>query len=130
MCGGGSRPTITTPDTRAYDQALNRQIAAMQAAQGGVVTAAQSALGAALDQERSALSQLRDFRVARANDTAANASRIAALLGPPPPEKAAMGPVVGADRSTTAERTGRRRLRIDRTGSGATPATGAGLNLY
>jgi hypothetical protein len=131
MCGGGARrSTITVPDTKAYDRALNQQIAAMQAAQSGAVTAAQGALRTALDQEQSVLAQLRDLRVARANDTAANASRIAALLGPPPPEKGAMAPVVGTDRSTAAGRTGRKQLRVDRTSDGAAPAAGAGLNFY
>jgi hypothetical protein len=129
MCGGGGRPTITEPDTKAYDRALGQQIAAMQAAQGGAVSAAQGALRAALDREQGIMSDLRDLRVTRANDAAANASRIAALIGAPPPEKGAAAPVVGGDRSLFMGRTGRRQLRIDRAGDGAYPAAGAGLNI-
>lgn len=129
MCGGGGRPTIAMPDTKGYDRLLGLQIAAMQQAQSSAVTTAQGVLNAALQQEQQVLGSLRDVRVQQANETAANAQRIAALLGPPPPEKTASAPVIGADRTTASARTGRRQLRVDRAGSGATPAKGAGLNL-
>jgi hypothetical protein len=53
---------------------------------------------------------------------------MAALIGTPPPDKAAMAPVLGSDRAEMSRPAGKRGLRIDR----ATPTTagaGTGLNI-
>lgn len=130
MCsGGGSPAVITMPDTGAYDRKLQMQIDAIQATQDGAVRYKQAELNQAITGQQQVLTELRDLQTRRANETAANAQRIAALIGTPPPEKAAQRPVTGADRPGS-ERTDKRRLRIDRaTTANASQAMGAGLNI-
>lgn len=129
MCGGGSpRSTITMPDTGAYDRLAQAQFDAMRLAQDGAVGLRQMQLNQTLTQQQETLGNLRDVRMRRANDTAANASRMAALLGPPPPEKAATAPTVGSNRSAMARPSGKRGMRIDRTTTASTSA-GTGLNI-
>jgi hypothetical protein len=129
MCGGGSpRSVINMPNTGAYDQMAQAQFDAMKLAQDGTVALKQMQLNQTLTQQQETLSNLRDVRVQRANDTAANASRMAALLGPPPPEKAATAPTVGSNRSTMTRPSGKRGMRIDRTTT-ASSSAGTGLNI-
>lgn len=130
MCGGGrpARATVMEPDTAAYDRMLAQQIAAMQQVQNSGVMAAQQQLNSLLAQEQGLLGQVRDIQVQRANSTAEDARRIAALMGPPPPEKGAMAPVIGADRAGRSRPAGKRGLRIQ-PGAGAEPGYGAGLQV-
>lgn len=129
MCGGGSpRSVITMPDMGAYDRMANAQFEAMRMAQDGAVALKQMQLNQTLAQQQETLSSLRDVRVQRANDTAANASRLAALLGPPPPEKAASAPTVGSNRDAMARPSGKRGMRIDRITT-ASSSAGIGLNI-
>mgnify|MGYP006274467933 CR=1 FL=1 len=129
MCsGGGSPATIVMPDTGAYDRMAQMQFDAMRAAQDGAAKVKQLELNQALAAQQDVLSQLKAVQTQRANDTAANAARMAALLGAPPPEKTAQAPVIGSDRSGTSRATGKRGLRIDRSVT-TTQGAGAGLNI-
>lgn len=130
MCfgGGGSPATITMPDTGAYDRLAQTQFEAMRAAQDGEVKLKQAELNQSLANQQETLAQLRDVKTQRANDTAANAARMAALLGPPPPEKTAQAPVLGSDRAERSRPAGKRGMRIDRETTNAT-AAGTGLNI-
>lgn len=128
MCFGSPPPaTITMPDTGAYDRMADLQIAAMQQQQQGQAAVMQSRLNQSLREQESALAELRDFKVQQANDTAANAARLAALIGTPPPEKSAQAPVIGSSRQEATKK-GKASLRIDRPVA-TTQAAGTGLNI-
>ena len=129
MCSGGKAATITMPDTRAYDRQADMQIAAMQQQQQGEMMLKQMQLSQALEGRKQVLSETRDFKTERANDTAANAQRMAMLLVAPPPEKSAKAPVVGSDRESMVRAKGKRALRIDRQASAPSQASGTGLNI-
>ncbi len=130
MCFGGSPPpaTITMPDTGAYDRLAQMQMDAMRQSQDGAIKVKQGELNQALTAQQESLAQLRDVKTARANDTAANAARMAALIGAPPPEKAATAPVLGSDRAEMSRPAGKRGLRIDRA-TATTAGVGTGLNI-
>lgn len=130
MCfgGGGGGATITMPDTRAYDRMANAQLDAMRMAQEGPAKLKQQELNAALDRQQQVLTDLRDLKLQRANETSANAARMAALIGTPPPDKTASAPVIGSDRAGMSKPQGKRGMRVDRavaTSAGA----GTGLNI-
>lgn len=130
MCfgGGGSPATITMPDTGAYDRMAQMQFDAIRATQDGATKLKQAELNQVVTDQQAVLAQLRDVMTQRANDTAANAQRMAALIGAPPPEKAAKAPVVGSDRAAMGRPAGKRGLRIDRPAP-AGAAAGTGLNI-
>ncbi|MEB3332172.1 MAG: hypothetical protein VKI83_06740, partial [Synechococcaceae cyanobacterium] len=90
------------------------QMDAMRQQQDGQAAIKQAQLNQALRAQEAALAEVRDFKVQRANDTAANAARLAALIGTPPPEKAASAPVIGSSRNANPRPKGRASLRIDR----------------
>lgn len=130
MCfgGGGSPAVITMPDTGAYDRQAQLQMDAMRQTQNMGVSIKQSELNQALANQQQTLTELRDVKTQRANDTAANAARMAALIGAPPPNPSAKAPTVGSDREAMVKPRGKQGLRIDR----ATPSsqgTGTGLNI-
>lgn len=139
MCsGGGQAATITMPDTGAYDRMADMQMQAMRDQQTGVMALKQQELNQALSGQQAAMSDFKDYRVQvandqqiKANDTSANAARINAILGAPPPEKTAQAPVVGSERDGVQSRKGKKELRIDRVGQTAASkqAAGAGLNI-
>jgi hypothetical protein len=127
MCGGSAPAKIYAPDTGAYDALANQQMELMRQQQSNGLTLKQGELNNALAAQQSAGAQLRDVKIQRANDTAANAARLAAILGPPPPEKVAKKPVVGQNRSTSAQRQDRDSFRIERDVTAT--AAGSGLNI-
>lgn len=129
--GGGSPAVITTPDTSAYDRQADMQLDLMRQQQQGDLMVKQMELNQALDRKKGVLTDVRDFKVERANDTAANAARMAALMGPPPPEPTAKAPVVGTDREGQVKGSKKRRsLRIDRVDTAsASSGAGTGLNI-
>ena len=129
MCSGSKPSTITMPDTGAYSKQADMQIALMQQQQQGEMLLKQMQLSQSQESLRQVLSEARDFRTERANDTEANAQRMALLLGAPPPEKGAKAPVVGSDRESMTKPKGKRALRIDRQAAAPTQASGAGLNI-
>ena len=75
--------------------------------------AKQAELDRTLTKQQQTAQRLEQRAVARANDTAANAARLTALIGTPPPEKTAKAPVLGSRRSSATASVGRRALRID-----------------
>ena len=128
MCSGGKGATINMPDTGAYDRMANMQIDLMRQQQQGAASLKQSELSQAIQAQQGVLTELRDFSIQRANDTAANAARLAALIGTPPPEKTATAPVVGSDRAGMTKPKGKAGLRIDRPAA-TSQASGTGLNI-
>ena len=71
MCagGGGSRSTITMPDTRAYDAMANYQLGLMQQAQSSDVLAKQGQLDALVRDRIALQTQEQAVATARANNT-------------------------------------------------------------
>lgn len=131
MCGGGGRSggggggRIIEPDYGAATRRLDLQLEAMRFQQSNKVLMAQQSLSAALGQQQGLLGQLAEIKTLRANETDANARRMAGLLGAPPPEKSAEAPRVASNRPG-AQAVGREDLRINRR---RTIGPGAGLNL-
>ena len=127
MCGGGKAATITQPDYNAYnkqfdlqksaiDQAMNSGAQQMQQQLNQATTAKQSALAADLEQKK-----------ILAENTNAQAMRLATLIGTPPPEKSAQAPVVAGERGLQTKK-GKSALRIG-LDSTSRMAQGAGLNI-
>lgn len=129
MCGGGGgRATITTPNYMQHSMELQMQTEAMRAQREGALGLAQSQLNSSLNQQSQVLQELQSVKVLRANETAANTERLAALIGAPPPEKAAKAPTVADNRTGQKRAAGKAQLRINRTGS-YSPGSGVGLNI-
>lgn len=127
MGGGGGGGTITAPDTGAYDRMAQSQFDAMRSVQDSAAKIKQQELNTALAAQQTQLTQLKDLQVQRAQDTSAQAARIAALIGTPPPEKTAEAPVVGRNRGSVTAK-GKGALRIERPTASST-GQGAGLNI-
>jgi anti-sigma factor ChrR (cupin superfamily) len=130
MCVGGSAPraTITVPNYERYDRMADRQIEMIESIQNTKTLAKQQKLNRAIGQQQDALTELLAAEEARANATAADAQRMAALIGTPPPEPTAKAPVLGDNRQGMTRPEGKRSLRIDRKARSAS-AAGAGLNI-
>lgn len=125
--GGGGGAVIQMPDTAAYDRLARQQMNAMRYTREHGVQFEQQQLNHALTTQQDQLAQLKDITAQRANDTAAQARRLAELMGTPPPQKAAQAPVI-ADGRGLATTKGKSALRIDRPmATSASP--GAGLNI-
>ena len=127
MCGGGKAATITQPDYNAYnkqfdlqksaiDQAMNSGSQLLQQQLTSAVTAKQGALAAELEQKK-----------ILAENTSAQAMRLATLIGTPPPEKSAQAPVVAGERGLQTKK-GKSALRIG-LDSTSRMGQGAGLNI-
>jgi hypothetical protein len=130
MCmggGGGGGATITMPDTSAYDRQFNLQKAAIEQQMNSGAQLMQSQLQQSLRSKQEVLQQSADARRVLAENTNANAMRMAQLIGTPPPEKSAEAPVVGRNRGTATSK-GKGALRIERTTASST-GQGAGLNI-
>jgi hypothetical protein len=125
--GGGQAATITMPDTGAYDRLGQGQIDAMKSVMESGTQMKQQQLNAATLAQQKVMTDLRDLRTQQANDTSAQAARLAALIGTPPPEKASEAPVVGRNRGTLTSK-GKGALRIERT-TATSSGQGAGLNI-
>jgi hypothetical protein len=125
--GGGQAATITMPDTGAYDRLGQGQIDAMKSVMESGTQMKQQQLNAATLAQQKVMTDLRDLRTQQANDTSAQAARLAALIGVPPPEKASEAPVVGRNRGTLTSK-GKGALRIERTVASSN-GQGAGLNI-
>ena len=126
--GGGSAATITVPKTESYDAQADLQIAAMQQTQNSTAMLKQGELNQALAAQQQTLTDARDFKIQQAEDTRANAARMANLIGAPPPEKTAQAPVVGRDRDRSQGKAkGRNSLKVRKSKSTA-QGKGTGLN--
>ena len=98
MCfgGGGSAATITKPDYNAYDKQFQLQKDAIERSMEGNTRLVQQQLDTALKKKQSTLDQLTNTQRQLAENTNAQAMRLAQVIGPPPPEKHAQAPVIGA----------------------------------
>lgn len=141
MCFGGGRgspATIVMPDTKAYDRQAELQMQAMRDSENMGLQLKQLELNRAMSQQQQVLSDFRDFKIEQADkqqfkaeETGANAARINALIGAPPPQQSAKAPVIGAEREGLVKAKGKRGLRIDRVGQPApsSQGNGSGLNI-
>lgn len=126
MCfGGGGRATITKPDYNAYDKQFELQKEAIQNSMDANLRAKQQELQASLGNKADIQRKLNEQIRIQAENTNAQAMRLAQVIGPPPPEKSAQAPVIGSQR----KKLGKQRLRIRRTQSPTASASGAGLNI-
>lgn len=105
MCfgGGGGGGTIIMPDTRAYDRQFETQKALIDSQMNSGTQAMQAQLDDALRQQQNLLSEIRDAKIAAAEDQSEEGAvakevekRVQATVGPPPPERTAQAPVVGS----------------------------------
>lgn len=135
MCGGGgSRATITMPDYSAFNQQFELQKSAIDQSMNSGAQQLQQQLVAASKEQQKLLQQELDLKKANAEDAGkaqskvdAQAMRMAALIGPPPPEKSATAPVVASERGTQTKK-GKSALRIG-LDSASRMSQGAGLNI-
>ena len=127
MCfgGGGSRATITKPDYNAYDKQFELQKEAIANSMDSDLRLKQQVLQTALGDKADVQRQLNEQIRIQAENTNAQAMRLAQVIGPPPPEKTATAPVIGSKR----KKLGKERLRIRRSTSPTASASGAGLNI-
>jgi len=127
MCmggGGGGRATIVEPDYSRYDAMFNQQKAAIDAQMNGPIQGLQSQLDASLRKQQTLLTDNLSLQESLANNTQAQAQRLATLMGPPPPEKTASAPTTGKGRKAA----GKSLLRIDQS-TAQSQAVGTGLNI-
>ena len=126
MCfGGGSRATITKPDYNAYDKQFELQKEAIQNSMSNELKLKQQELQTSLGDKADIQRKLNEQIRIQAENTNAQAMRLAQVIGPPPPEKSAQAPVIGSKR----KKLGKERLRIRRSTSPTASASGAGLNI-
>lgn len=130
MCGGGSRATITKPDYNAFNQQFELQKSAIDQSMNGAIQQVQAEFQNTLQEQTDSLKLIQQERVAQAQDeaaVAADARRLATLIGAPPPEKVAQAPKIGArDRGLDVAK-GKKSLRIGKTATSS--AKGTGLNI-
>ena len=131
MCfgGGGSAATITKPDYNAYDKQFQLQKDAIERSLEGNTRLVQQQLTNALSKKQSTLEQLTNTQRQLAENTNAQAMRLAQVIGPPPPEKHAQAPVIGA-KARGLRGKGKSGLRIGRsTATKRSKGSGAQLTL-
>lgn len=130
MCGGGGSPaTITTPNYLQHTMAAQMQMEAMRSQREGGLVLAQNQLNNSLNQQSQVLQELQQVKTQRANETAANAERLAAVMGAPLPEKSAKAPTVADNRTGQKRAAGKTELRINRGAGSYSSGAGVGLNL-
>jgi hypothetical protein len=128
MCmGGGSPATITQPDYNAYNKQFDLQKAAIEQSMNGQANLMQASLNTAIRNQQAAYEQSAEVKKQLAETTSAQATRMAALIGTPPPEKSAEAPAVGRNRGTVTSK-GKGALRIERR-TATSAGQGAGLNI-
>lgn len=127
MCfgGGGSRATITKPDYNAYDKQFELQKEAIQSSMDANLRTKQQELQTSLGEKADIQRKLNEQIRIQAENTNAQAMRLAQVIGPPPPEKSAQAPIIGDKR----KKLGKERLRIRRGTTPTSSASGAGLNI-
>lgn len=132
MCGGGSPPraTITQPDYAAFNQQFELQKAAIDQSMNGAIQQMQAEYQSVLQEQTDSLQMIQQQAVFQAQDEAAiaaDAQRLATLIGAPPPEKTAQAPTIGARDRGLDVAEGKQSLRIGRTATSS--AKGTGLNI-
>ena len=129
MCmGGGQAATITQPDYTAYNQQFELQKTAIEQQMAGGIQLKQNEMNTVIKQQQEQLAKTVESKRQLAENTSAQAMRMASLIGAPPPEKSATAPVVGRAREATGAAKGKSALRIERPVA-ATSSQGAGLNI-
>ena len=134
MCGGGKAATITQPDYSAFNQQFELQKSAIDQSMNSGAQALQQQLVTASKEQQKLLGEELELKKSRAEDAGkvqsqvdAQAMRLAALIGPPPPEKSATAPVVASERGEKSKK-GKSALRIG-LDSTSRMGQGAGLNI-
>lgn len=135
MCGGGGSPaTITMPDYSAFNQQFELQKSVIDQGMNSGAQQLQQQLVASSKEQQKLLQQELELKKANAEDAGkaqskvdAQAMRMAALIGPPPPEKSATAPVVASERGMQTKK-GKSALRIG-LDSTSRMGQGAGLNI-
>jgi len=128
MCfGGGSRATIVQPDYNAYDKQFELQKEAIQAQMNNESRLIQNRLTASLQEKQDVLQALNTQKQITANNVDRQIQQLMALAGPPPPEKSAEAPTIGAD-ARGVKGKGKSSLRIRRK-TATKQGSGSGLNL-
>ena len=128
MCGGGGSPaTITTPDYAAYNRQFDLQKAVIDQGMNSGSQLLQQQLNQSMTAKQNALTAEVEQRKILAENTNAQAMRMAALIGTPPPEKSATAPEVGSARGIETKK-GKSALRIG-LDSTSRMGQGAGLNI-
>ena len=103
MCsGGGSSATITMPDYSAYNNEFQLQKSAIEQTMNNGTQMLQQQLTASLRNKEAAYGQLTDQARLQAENTNAQAMRLATLIGAPPPEKSAEAPRGAKSQSTSS----------------------------
>ena len=126
MCfGGGGGATITQPDYNAYDKQFELQKTAIESAMDNDLLLKQEELQSALIDKTQVQRDINEQIRIQAENTNAQAMRLAQVIGPPPPEKSAQAPVIGSQR----KKLGKEQLRIRRVVTPDASASGAGLNI-
>ena len=130
MCsgGGGSAATITMPDYSAYDNQFQLQKSAIEQTMNNGTQMLQQQLTASLRDKEAAHGRLTDQTKLQAENTNAQAMRLATLIGAPPPEKSAEAPRVGATARGLKNTKGKGALRIERS-TATGNSQGTGLNI-
>ena len=136
MCmggGGKSKPAvITQPDYTAFNQQFELQKAAITSQINNTNLAMQTQLNTALQTKQDNLSMLALASQQRASAVQAAVTRLASVMGPPPREKHAKPPEIGADDRGVNVKKGKKSLRIRKTagsGAGVKNSQGSGLNI-
>lgn len=128
MCsGGGGAATITQPDYSAYNKQFDLQKSAIDQAMNSGAQLMQQQLNQSMTAKQQALSASVEQRRVLAENSNAQAMRMAALIGTPPPEKSAAAPEVGSARGIETKK-GKSALRIG-LDSTSRMGQGAGLNI-
>lgn len=132
MCGGRQpRAKIEVPDYRAYDRQFDLQRQEIERTMNSGNLAMQAELQGVLRKQDSLKEKIANQQVAKAErqeDLEAQATRLALLMGTPPPEPVASAPEVGVKDREIETRKGKRSLRIRRTTADKS-AKGTGLNI-
>ena len=127
MCIGGKAATITQPDYNAYNQQFYLQKSAIDQSMNSGAQLMQQQLSQATTAQQKALAADFEQKKILAENTNAQAMRLATLIGTPPPEKSAKDPVVADERGIKTKK-GESALRIG-LASTSRMGQGAGLNI-
>ena len=127
MCMGGQAATIKQPDYRAYDQQFELQRAAIDRQMNNKAERMQARLNKKVQKQQGLLVESNEAKRELAENTNAQAMRLSALIGPPPPEKSAEAPSLASSRGVRTKK-GKAALRIERR-LAATSRQGTGLNI-
>ena len=135
MCGGGRRSQprarIEVPDYGAYDRQFDLQKEVIQRSMNGGTQLLQNELQGILRKTTDVKEKLYDLEEQAATNQAAleeKATRLALLMGTPPPEPNAQAPEIGAKDRDLDVRKGKKSLRISQS-SAKSSAQGTGLNI-